>query len=104
MHRCHRTITGVALLAAAATSGSAAEQGQLPPQTPSHQTVPEAGAANPSGGSSEPLGDKLDRQRGVLRPPAGIDPNMTQAPPAEGRTSVIRPPGTPGGAEAPNPK
>jgi|KBSSwiStaDraftv2_1062776.scaffolds.fasta_scaffold5334732_1 hypothetical protein len=80
----------------------AAEGGTLPPETPSHQTVPEA--ASPGSGGGEPLSDKLDRQGGVIRPPGGIDPNMTQSPPAVGRTPVIPPPGTPGGEQGVRPK
>lgn len=59
----------------------------------SAQTVPEDRAT--SGGSTEPLSDKLDRSGGVIRPPRGIDPGMTQAPPAINRksTPVIPPPG-----------
>ena len=67
----------------------------------SAQTVPEDRAT--SGGSTEPLSDKLDRSGGVIRPPKGIDPGMTQAPPAVSRksTPVIPPPGAKPGV---NPK
>ena len=85
-----------------AVPGSAAEKDVLPPSTPSRQTVPEA--ASGSGSADEPLSDKLQRQGGVIRPPAGIDPEMTQKPPAEGKTPVIRPPGTPGGDQSVQPK
>ena len=59
-----------------------------------------------SGSSTEPLSDKLDRQGGVIRPPAGVDREMTQPPPAIGSHSmpVIPPPGTPGGKPAINPR
>jgi hypothetical protein len=83
--------------------GSAAEKDALPPSTPSRQIVPEA-ASPRSGSSDEPLSDKLQRQDGVLRPPAGIDPEITQKPPAEGKTPVIRPPGTPSGDQGVDPK
>ena len=61
--------------------------------TPAAQTVPEDRAT--SGGSNEPLSDKLDRSGGVIRPPTGVDPGMTQAPPPIGSksTPVIPPPG-----------
>ena len=67
----------------------------------SAQTVPEDRAT--SGGSTQPLSDKLDRSGGVIRPPPGIDPGMTQAPPAISRksTPVIPPPGAKPGV---NPK
>lgn len=72
-------------------------------QSQPRQTVPQA---EPGGGSgSEPLGDRLDRSNGVIRPPTGVDPGLTEPPPASGsRTPVIPPPGTPGGTRELNPK
>jgi hypothetical protein len=68
------------------------------------QTIPQAGQATGSG-SSEPLGDRLERSNGVIRPPGGVDPGLTEPPPASGsRTPVIPPPGTPGGTREFNPK
>jgi hypothetical protein len=98
---CISLFAASALLIAAAAS--AAEKWELPPQTPSRQTVPEAPSPG-SGGSGEPLSDKLDRQGGVIRPPGGIDPEITQKPPAAGKMPVIRPPGTPGGEQGAEPK
>lgn len=96
--------TLTALVALAAAPAVAADtDAALPPATPSHQTVPEAGAPA-SGGSGEPLSEKLDRQGGVLRPPSGIDPGITQQPPAEGKTPVIAPPGTADGEPGVRPK
>ena len=84
---------------------SVAQTANLPSETASTQTVPEAAAPGTSGSSSEPLGDKLDRTGGVIRPPAGIDPGLTQSPPASGSSMpVIPPPGTPGGKPEANPK
>ena len=82
---------------------SVAQSAGLPPETPTHQTVPEAGG---NAGSSEPLGDKLDRSGGVIRPPSGVDPGLTRAPPQSGSSSmpVIPPPGTPGGKPEAEPK
>ena len=80
---------------------SVAQTANLPPETPTHQTVPEASGSS----SSEPLGDKLDRSSGVIKPPRGIDPGLTQAPPGSGSSMpVIPPPGTPGGKPEVNPK
>jgi hypothetical protein len=93
-----------AILWAVPVPSSAAETGTLPRETPSHQTVPEAVSPGSGGSSGEPLSDKLDRQGGVIRPPGGIDPNMTQSPPAVGKTPVIPPPGTPGGEQGVKPK
>lgn len=95
-------IAASALLVAAAAS--AAEKWELPPQTPSRQTVPEAASPGSGGGAAEPLSDKLDRQGGVIRPPSGIDPEITQKPPATGKMPVIRPPGTSGGEQGVEPK
>lgn len=74
-------------------------------ETPSHQVLSEAGVAG-SGSSTEPLSDRLDRSRGMLRPPGGIDPGLTQTPPSVGprSTPVIRPPGTRGDEGEINPK
>ena len=75
----------------------------LPPEKPSHQTVPEAQG---SGSSGEPLSNKLGRQGGVIIPPADIDAGIAKSPPKLGgeSTPVIPPPGTPGGKSGANPK
>lgn len=75
----------------------------LPPEKPSHQTIPEAQG---SGGSGEPLSNKLDRSGGVIRPPADIDTGLTKSPPKVGSesTPIIPPPGMPGGKPGANPK
>ena len=74
-------------------------------QTPSlPHRVPQA-KEDTGSGSSEALGDQLERSNGVIRPPTGVDPGMTQPPPpSAGRTPVIPPPGTPGGKRNVNPK
>lgn len=83
--------------------GIAQTRAPLPPQKPSHQIVPQEPG---SGGSSEMLSDKLDRQGGVIKPPADIDSGLAKAPPQTGSetTPVIPPPGTPGGKPGINPK
>ncbi len=73
-------------------------------QAPPPEAVPQAGQT-PGSGSSEPLGDRLERSNGVIRPPTGVDPGLTQPPPRTGsRTPIIRPPGTSGGRSSLNPK
>jgi hypothetical protein len=95
-------LSAASMLLVVATA-TAAEKWELPPQTPSRQTVPEAPSPG-SGGSAEPLSEKLHRQDGVIRPPSGIDPEMTHTPPATGKMPVIPPPGTPGGEQGVDPK
>ena len=55
--------------------------------------------ANKSSKKDADLGDRLSRSSGVIRPPAGVDPGLTQAPPQTGssRMPVIPPPGSAGG-------
>jgi hypothetical protein len=51
-------------------------------------------------GRNEPAGnlsDELARSKGVICPPAGVDPGLAEPPPAGGRTPIIPPPGSPGG-------
>jgi hypothetical protein len=43
------------------------------------------------------LSDELSRSKGVICPPAGIDPGISAPPVGGGVTPVIPPPGTPGG-------
>jgi hypothetical protein len=56
------------------------------------------------GRSSESLSDKLAESKGIVCPPAGIDPEMQITPPAGGVIKVIPPPGTPGGDQSVQPK
>jgi hypothetical protein len=59
-----------------------------------------------TGAAGETLSEKLERSEGVIRPPAGIAPDMnTRAPvPNPGTTRVIPPPGSPGGSQQVQPK
>ena len=55
--------------------------------------------------ASGTLSSDLNRSGGVITPPAGIDPEIKQTPPATGSTMpIIPPPGTPGGNPAVKPK
>src|SRR3954466_14668171 len=107
-----------------AASGGASAQAPPGPVTPPAQTAPPSpsssaanrppiqpghpNAAAPEGTTAgqraEPLGDKLARSDGVLCPPAGIDPEMHAPAPDTGKTPVIPPPGSPGGAPTIRPK
>jgi hypothetical protein len=107
MDSLQRVAVAFAVVAAAAwtmVAYSVADTIGAPAETPSQQKVLEAEPG--SGGSTEPLSDRLDRSRGVLRPPGGIDPGLTQTPPSAGphSTPVIPPPGTRGDAAEINPK
>jgi hypothetical protein len=46
---------------------------------------------------STDLGDQLSRSKGIICPPAGVDPGISAPLVGGGRTPVIPPPGTPGG-------
>jgi len=101
LNRLGALLAGTAAAAWIMVAVSAAQTATLPPETPSHQTVPEAGG---SGSSSEPLSDKLNQQNGVIIPPAHIDPGLAQTPPGLGKTPVIAPPGSSAGDLGTNPK
>jgi hypothetical protein len=53
-----------------------------------------------------PLSKKLDENKGVLKPPQGVDPGIHQPPPAQtgDKMPVIVPPGEPGGDQSVQPK
>ncbi len=95
MHRICLIIAVVlgfgAVVAAAEEPNGRPEAGQ--PATP---------AVPPASGTSS---SDLNRSGGVITPPAGIDPEIKQTPPATGSTMpIIPPPGTPGGNPAVKPK
>jgi hypothetical protein len=56
--------------------------------------------------SGRSLSQKLDASDGVIKPQMGIDPGMDAAAPVPNpnSTTVIKPPGTPGGAPGPEAK
>jgi hypothetical protein len=105
-----------------ASACAANAQAPPPPTTPPAQTapapvadncaptqpMPPRGAISPEGSTtgqaSEPLGDKLAKSNGVLCPPAGVDPEIHAPTPPTGDTSVIPPPGSPGGNSGVRPK
>jgi hypothetical protein len=97
-----------ALLASAAWTGVALAQAAgertapAPPACPPDVKgeAPTVGRSNPS----QSLSDKLADSKGVICPPAGVDPDMEVKPPAGGELKVIPPPGSPGGAPNVQPK
>src|SRR4051794_8825241 len=50
------------------------------------------------------LSEKLSESKGVICPPAGVDPEIAVRPPPVGDIKVITPPGTPGGDQSVQPK
>jgi len=82
-------------------------QTNTPPATPNQFCPPGSDHAtrtpNENTGSGT-LSDKLSESKGVICPPAGVDPGLTAPPPGGGRMPVIPPPGTPGGDPSLQPK
>lgn len=104
-----------ALIAAGlAVAGGAASAQQLrppvlPPQHDPQTTVPEKidpPLQRDGDDTTGTLSDRLKDSRGMIAPPAGVDPGIrVPAPvPNPGTMPVIPPPGTPGGADAPTPR
>ncbi len=80
---------------------------------PVDRTVPQQGTACPPdvknnaptlGDNNPNLSDRLAESKGVICPPAGVDPQMQVAPPGGGQLKVIPPPGSPGGDPNVQPK
>jgi hypothetical protein len=81
------------------------DRDRLPPQQGA--ACPPDVRGNPptvGGGSSQPLSERLAESKGVICPPAAVDPEMQVPPPAGGQLKVIPPPGTPGGDPSVQPK
>jgi hypothetical protein len=91
-----------AVAAIASAASFAASPAQEAPKSPPQDPSATASDRRPG----ETLSEQLDRNKGVIRPPAGVDPGIA-APvpdPTPGTTPVIPPPGTPGGNPAIQPK
>jgi hypothetical protein len=98
-----------ALVATVATLSIPAAQAQLDRPIPpsalsqpsnSRDCPPSVGNNAPSSNEttgSRALSDQLSQSKGVICPPAGVDPGISVPPIGGGRTPVIPPPGTPGG-------
>jgi hypothetical protein len=74
-------------------------QNSSPLSTPGPRNCPPGVSSPPLGSNdSRPLSEQLSESKGVICPPAGIDPDLaTTPPPGSGKITVIPPPGTPGG-------
>ena len=88
-------ISGGALLALP----SASAQKSSPLSTPGPRNCPPGVKPAPLGSNDgRPLSEQLSELKGVICPPAGIDPGLAATPPPGGaKITVIPPPGTPGG-------
>jgi hypothetical protein len=102
-----RTWTAAATIVVAPTSGTFFASAQDRPAPPLLPPSPNADCQREAGGlppaapgettGSPNLSDQLSRSKGVICPPAGIDPGISAPPLGGGKTPVIPPPGTPGG-------
>ena len=111
-----RTQNVSAVVAAIATLSIPAAQAQLdrpvaPPtlSQPSNSrdcppSVGNNGLSSNETTGSRTLSDQLSQSKGVICPPAGIDPGISVPSSGGGRTPVIPPPGTPGGDPSIQPK
>jgi hypothetical protein len=73
------------------------------PSNPCPPSVGNNAASNETTGSNT-LSDQLSQSKGVICPPAGIDPGISVPPSGGGRTPVIPPPGPPRGDPSIQPK
>ena len=99
-------LTATGLLTAALVIGPAAwaQSNQSTPTDRDRQPRTETEGQAPPGSGN--LSDRLDRSKGVIKPPQGVDSGMHVPAPDAGsqRTPVIPPPGTPGGDQSVEPK
>jgi len=81
-------------------------QAQTPPAQSPKDCPPGTSANAPTinGDAKGDLTDKLASSKGIICPPAGVDPGMQQKPPEGGAMKVIPPPGAPGGDPSVQPK
>jgi len=100
-------ILALATLVVFACLASATAQTTLPKDAEHPGSACPPGAQNgPTVGrdSKQPLSDQLAQSKGVICPPAGVDPQMRQPPPEGGAMKVVPPPGSPGGNPNVQPK
>jgi hypothetical protein len=98
----------LAVILFCATCSLAAAQTTVPQGSdhPGSACPPGSGANAPTVGKDQdrPLSDQLAQTKGVICPPAGVDPQMRQPAPEGGALKVIPPPGSPGGNPNVQPK
>ena len=105
-----RTQNAVAVIATVAALSIPTAQAQLdrpvapPALSQPLKPCPPSVGNNAASNESNTLSDQLSQSKGVICPPAGIDPGISVPPSGGGRTPVIPPPGTPGGDPSIQPK
>lgn len=100
-------VTGIlALVVTTLVEGTSVGQPTEVPQPVRPSCPPDVSTNSaPTVGSAVPnLSDKLSESKGIICPPAGIDPEIAIRPPPTGNTKIIPPPGTPGGDPTVEPK
>jgi hypothetical protein len=95
------------IIVAATIIAGVANVSAQPAPPPGISSTPNLGCQARTGGLAVPvpgettgsanLSDELSRSKGVICPPAEIDPSIAVPPPGGGVMPVIPPPGTPGG-------
>ena len=96
----------VTFLMLASFCGFAQAESAAPSPATRADCPPGAGSNAPTVGreSQKTLSDQLAQSKGVICPPAGVDPEMQQKPQEGGTLKVIPPPGSPGGNPSVQPK
>jgi hypothetical protein len=100
-------LTAFFLLSVGNASSAQTAQPGVDIPVPHERTCPPGTRGGPTIGSGQSegnLSEQLAQSKGIICPPAGVDPEMQVAPPQEGRTPIIKPPGTPGGTQDIQPK
>ena len=94
----------VVILSVGLTAPSLAQKAEVPePVIPA--CPPDVKGNPPTVGSADPnLSDRLSDSKGIICPPAGVDPESTVRPPPTRDRNVIPPPGSPGGNPDVQPK
>jgi hypothetical protein len=101
-------VAGIAGIGLVEVGSAAAQSTDRRPDTPPPAAAcpPDVKGSPPTvGGPSPPdLSDRLADSKGVICPPAGVDPDMHVPPPQGGTMQVVPPPGSPGGNRGVEPK
>jgi hypothetical protein len=85
-------------------AGPAASQTEPRATTPACPPDVKGDPPTVGGPSGRDLSDRLADSRGVICPPAGVDPEIHVRPPDGGKLKIIPPPGTPQGNPDVQPK